>query len=75
MACKSDEENVVVCCCKARNYNDGRKWSKIDWNKFNQDFKESRTEDLVTQCEDINACAEFLTATCRVHLDTQEQGT
>ena len=50
-----------------------RKWSKIDWNKFNQDFIESGSEDLVTQCEDLNACAEFLTAACRVHLDTQEK--
>ena len=50
-----------------------RKWSKINWEQFNKDFIESGAENLVTSCEELNACAEFLTAACRVHLDTQEK--
>ena len=50
-----------------------RKWSKIDWAKFNGAVQASKTEEWVLNCEDINVCSTLLDASIRVHLDMQQK--
>ena len=50
-----------------------RKWSKIDWKRFNKEVQESGAEKWILNCEECENAAKLLTATVRVHLDVQEK--
>ena len=50
-----------------------RKWSKIEWEKFNAGVVASGVELDIINCEDPDECAERLHACVRVHLDVQAQ--
>ena len=50
-----------------------RKWSKIDWDKFNDIVRQSGTEEWILNCEDIDICSTLLDASVRVHLDMQQK--
>ena len=50
-----------------------RKWSKMDWSKFNKAYTESGAAQWILDIEDTHKAARLCGAAVRVHLDMQQQ--